>query len=63
VTCAQDDQAITIDTGAIQVRVPKQGSSLVESITAGGRKVAQDGKLICLLEDHSSQEGAGTVRR
>ncbi|MGD1029648.1 MAG: Tat pathway signal sequence domain protein, partial [Opitutaceae bacterium] len=40
VTCAQDDQAITIDTGAIQVRVPKQGSSLVESITAGGRKVA-----------------------
>jgi uncharacterized protein YciI len=62
VTCTQDDQTITIDTGAIQVRVPKQGSNLVDSITAGGRKVAQDGKLICELEERSDQEGAGTVR-
>ena len=62
VACTQDDQAITIDTGAIQVRVPKQGSTFIDSITAGGRKVVQDGKLICLLEDRSAQESAGTVR-
>jgi hypothetical protein len=62
VTCTQDDQAIVIDTGAIQVRVPKQGSSLVDSIAVGGRKVAQDGKLVCELEDRSNLKSAGTVR-
>ena len=63
VSCKQDGQAVTIDTGAIRVRVPKQGSILVESISVGDRKVAQDGKLICLLEDRSGVESAGTVRQ
>ena len=60
--CTQDDQGLTIDTGAIRVRVPKQGSSLVESISIGERKVAQDGKLICRLEDRSGLEATRTVR-
>ncbi len=61
-TCTQDDQAITIDTGAIVVRLPKQGSNLIDSISVAGRQVAQDGKLVCRLEDRSSYETAGTIR-
>ena len=56
ITCTQDDQAITIDTGAIRARLPKQGSNLVESISIGDRKIAQDGKLVCRLEDRSDFE-------
>jgi len=37
ITCTQDDRAITVDTGAIKVRLPKSGSSLVESIMIGDR--------------------------
>jgi hypothetical protein len=63
VACSQDNQAITIDTGAITVRLPKQGANLIESISIGERKIAQDGKLICELEDRSSFEAAQTIRQ
>jgi hypothetical protein len=62
VTCTQDDQAITVDTGSIRVVVPKQGAILIGSIWIGDRKVAQDGKLICRLEDRSALESAGITR-
>jgi hypothetical protein len=62
VICAQDGQSITIDTGAIRVRLPKQGSSLVESISIGDRKIAQDGRLVCRLEDRSNFENTRTIR-
>ncbi len=62
VTCSQDDQAVTVDTGAIRVLLPKQGSNLIGSIWIGDRKIAQDARLICLLQDGPSPEGAGTVR-
>jgi hypothetical protein len=62
IVCTQDDRAITIDTGAIKVRLPKSGSSLVESIMIGDRPVAQDGKLICRLEDRSAYEATRTIR-
>ena len=63
IACTQDGQAITIDTGAIRVRVPKQGSNLIESISIGDRKIAQDGKLVCQLEDRSNFETARTIRQ
>ena len=50
IACTEDGQTIAIDTGAIRVRLPKQGSSLIESITIGDRRIAQDGRLICRLE-------------
>ena len=61
IACTQDNQAITIDTGAIRVRLPKQGANLVESISIGDRTVAQNGKLVCLLEDRSAYETAKTT--
>ncbi|MGA3182122.1 MAG: Tat pathway signal sequence domain protein [Verrucomicrobiota bacterium] len=63
IACSQDSQAITIDTGVIRVRLPKQGSSLIESIFLGDRKIAQDGKLVCQLEDRSDLETARTIRQ
>jgi len=51
IASTEDSQAITIDTGAIRVRLPKQGANLIESISIGDRKIAQDGKLVCELED------------
>jgi hypothetical protein len=62
VNCTQDAQGITIDTGAIKVRIPKQGSSLIESIMIGDRTIAQEGKLICRLEDRSEYAARKTIR-
>jgi hypothetical protein len=62
ITCTQDDRAITVDTGAIKVRLPKSGSSLVESIMIGDRTIAQNGKLVCLLEDRSAYATTKTTR-
>ena len=62
IACTEDNQAITIDTGAIRVRLPKQGANLIESISIGDRKVAQDGKLVCELEDRSNFETNHIIR-
>jgi hypothetical protein len=62
ITCTQDDRAITVDTGAIKVRLPRSGSSLVESIMIGDRTIAQNGKLVCLLEDRSAYATTRTTR-
>lgn len=62
IVCTQDTQAVMIDTGAIRVRLPRQGSSFVESISVGDRVVAQDGKLICRLEDRSAFENSRAIR-
>jgi hypothetical protein len=58
----KDEQAFTIDTGAIRVRLPRQGANLIDSILVGDTKVAQDGKLLCLLEDHADFETSKTLR-
>ena len=62
IACTEDGQAITIDTGVIRVRLPKQGANLIESISIGDRKIAQDGKLVCELEDRSNFETNRIIR-
>ena len=62
VVCTQDKEAVTIDTGAIRVRLPKQGANFIESIAIGGHTIAQDGKLVCRLEDRSNFETNKTIR-
>ena len=48
---AETADSITIDTGAAQCQIGRRGASLVESLTVGGRVVAQGGKLVCWLHD------------
>ena len=62
VVCRDEETVIDIDTGAIKVRIPKQGSSLIESITAGGRQIAGNCKLVLLLEDRSEFATRRSVR-
>jgi hypothetical protein len=51
---AQSPQAIDIDTGKLQCRIPKSGSAFVGTLTIDGRVVARDGRLVCTLEDRST---------
>jgi PcRGLX-like protein central beta sandwich domain/PcRGLX-like protein C-terminal alpha/alpha toroid domain/PcRGLX-like N-terminal RIFT barrel domain len=62
VACTEDATGITIDTGVVRARIPKQGANLVESLTVDGRVVAQDGHLIARLEQRS-RDAAGQVVR
>jgi hypothetical protein len=53
VKVTQTPQAIDIDTGKLQCRIPRQGPSFLETMTIDGRVVARDGRLVCVLEDRS----------
>ena len=59
VKVTQSAQAIDIDTGKLQCRIPKQGPAFLESMAIDGRVVARDGRLVCTLEDRSA---AGVLR-
>ena len=54
VKVTQSAQAIDIDTGKLQCRIPKQGTAFLETMTIDGRVVARDGRLVCMLEDRSA---------
>jgi hypothetical protein len=62
ITCTDDADAITIDTGAVRARLPKHGGNLVESLSVGGRVVARDGHLIARLEDRSQYAASQVLR-
>jgi hypothetical protein len=50
---SDETNALTIDTGVVRARIPKQGEDFIESIAIGDRIVAQHGKLTAQLEDRS----------
>src|SRR5260370_14869726 len=54
VKVTQTAQAIDIDTGKLQCRIPKQGPAFLETMTIDGRVVARDGRLACTLEDRAT---------
>jgi len=62
IACTEDASGIDIDTGAVRARIPKQGSSLIESLTAGGRQIAANCRLVMLREDRSEYATKKTVR-
>lgn len=59
---AQSPQAVEIDTGKLQCRIPRQGPVLLDSLSVEGRVVARGGHLIATLEDRSLLETARTIR-
>lgn len=62
VTITSTAAAVTITTGALTVKLPKQGPSLIESISLGGNIIATRGILICSLEDRSDYANQKTIR-
>ena len=62
VTVKESGSVIDIDTGALQCRIPRQGSFLFESMTIDGRVVARQGRLAATVADRPELDGEGAVR-
>lgn len=68
-TCTEDADGFTIDTGVYRARILKKSAELIESLTVGSRIVAQHGHLIALREDRSQPDtrrdlsSLGTIER
>ena len=56
VTVRQNGDAIEVDTGKLQCRIPRQGANIIDSIATEGRTVASHGRLVCTLEDRSNPD-------
>jgi hypothetical protein len=43
--------AVEVDTGVLQCRIPSSGDALFDSLSVGGRVVAREARLVCILQD------------
>ncbi|QNP67050.1 Tat pathway signal sequence domain protein [Streptomyces genisteinicus] len=50
ITVGRDGGAVTVDTGVIVARLGRSGSSLVKSVSRGGREIAANGRLVLLRQ-------------
>lgn len=55
--------AVEVDTGALQCRIPNSGDALFDSLAVGGRVVARDARLVCILQDGPDQGPADAPPR
>ena len=62
IRAVEDANGIEIDTGAIRARFPRRGPNLIEALYAGGRLVAQNGRLIAEREDRSQYADKRIIR-
>ena len=62
VVVTESADAITVDTGVLQMVINCGGSTLFSSLSRDGRTVARDARLVSLLQD-GIPEGSGTARR
>ncbi len=62
VTVTENPDALTVDTGALQMVISRSGHTLFSSLTRDGRTVARDARLVSLLQDGIPEE-AGTASR
>ena len=51
VSVRRSETGMTIDTGALKVRIPNEGENLIDWMEVGGRIVARNGQLVCILQD------------
>jgi YetA-like protein len=58
----QTDASIEITNGPATWRIPKTGPNLIESISINNQLIAQNGTLICQLEDRTDWETKQTLR-
>ncbi len=57
-TLKQDSTAIEIDNGVIVCRIPRSGSSVIESVHRDGRQLLRTARLVVLRDDHASNSDA-----
>lgn len=58
----QSTEAIQVNTGPLECRIPLHGAAFLETMTMDGREVAARGRLVCNLEEGSDAETNRTVR-
>ena len=62
VSVTESPDALTVDTGALQMVISRSGSTLFTSLARDGRTVARDARLVSLLQNGILEE-AGTASR
>jgi hypothetical protein len=55
--------AVEVDTGALKCRLPRQGSTLVDSLEVDGRVVARQGRLLAVLQEGPETDALSAPRR
>jgi hypothetical protein len=53
---------IEVSTGSLVCRIPRQGDTIIDSLTLDGSEVGRKGQLLASREDRSAFESKGTVR-
>ena len=61
-TVVTDAQAITVNTGVVQVSFGRTGEHLVTSISRGGTVIAKDGHLVASKQDRASTDTPDKVK-
>jgi len=56
VAVRQSADAVDVDTGAFECRIPRRGAAFIDSMTVEGRAVARQGRLVCTLEDRTDPD-------
>ncbi|MEP6787589.1 MAG: hypothetical protein ABJB40_04105, partial [Acidobacteriota bacterium] len=47
---------VVVDTGPLQCTIPLKGSNIVDLMVVGGKRIAADGQLVCILQDGPETE-------
>ena len=63
VSVRQNGATIDIDTGVMKARIAMVGANLVDAISIGGREVARDGQLVCVLQNGPDGDATEAPRR
>ncbi|HEX8464531.1 MAG TPA: hypothetical protein VF627_07925, partial [Abditibacterium sp.] len=59
----RSDTTVEVDTGRVRVRVPRWGTTLIDSIIVEGREVARNGQLVAVLQNGPDRGPAEVVPR
>ena len=59
----KSETTVEVDTGVLQCRIPLWGDDLIDSMTMGGRVVARNARLVCILQNGPDGGPADTPSR
>ncbi|MGW2959782.1 exo-rhamnogalacturonan lyase family protein [Streptomyces sp. NPDC001220] len=62
VTVSTGGGTVDVSTGVISVKIGKNGSTLVKSVTRGSTEIARNGRLVLVRQPEIEDEDQGTVR-
>lgn len=57
------ETGVIIDTGVLKARIPDEGDALVDWLEVNGRRVAEQGRLVCILQDGPDGNAEDTPHR